>query len=186
MKKADFSDKEKIIDILYSSFVDNSSINYVVKQDHKKVKRTKLLMEYSFFKGMNFGEVFISNDETACCILLFPHNKKISFNAIWWDIKLCFGCIGVENIFKVLKRERQLKKNHPKSPFVHLWYIGVLPKHQGMGKGSYLAQKIIDSHKSKTIYLETSSKQNLQFYDRLSFKIIKVIEIGYRLYVLKR
>lgn len=186
MRKAVLTDKEKIIEILKTSFQGNKSIDFVVKQDSKRDIRTKLLMEYSFYKGMNYGEVFISEDEKACCILLRPEKEKLTLSSILWDIKLLFHCIGIENLFKVLKREKLLKKNHPKTKFIHLWYIGVLPKYQGQKKGSDLAKKIFTLYEKDNIYLETSTYKNLPFYERLGFKIINKLNLGYDLYVLKK
>jgi len=188
VRKATSLDKQIIIDILSQSFDQNQSVNFVVKQDRKRKNRIRLLIEYSFFIGLNFGEVFISDDETTCCILLLPEKKKTTLSSVFWEIKLLFRCIGVNNLIKVLNREKLLKQHHPDSPFIHLWYIGVLPRYQGKNKGSILIEEIITHYKltNKAIYLETSTLRNLPFYKRLGFKVINEIDIGYRLYILKR
>ena len=49
--------KNKVLDILYDSFYDNGSVNFVVKQDAKKDKRIKNLLEYSYYKGERFGNI---------------------------------------------------------------------------------------------------------------------------------
>ena len=48
MLKATYNDKELILDILCKSFDKNNSVNYVVRQDKKRKKRIRVLMDYSF------------------------------------------------------------------------------------------------------------------------------------------
>jgi ribosomal protein S18 acetylase RimI-like enzyme len=188
MRKAQNSDKNLIVDILSKSFNENQSINFVVKQNRKRKDRINLLIQYSFFIGMNFGDVFISDDETSCCIMLLPEKKKTTFFSLLWEVKLLFRCIGISNLMKILNREKLLKQHHPDSPFIHLWYIGVLPEYQGNNKGSLLIEEIITYYKltNKTIYLETSTLRNLPFYKKHGFKVISKINLSYSLYILKR
>ena len=36
MIRADYNDKERVVNILANSFADNKSVNYIIKQDKKK------------------------------------------------------------------------------------------------------------------------------------------------------
>ena len=98
--------KSKVLDILYDSFYDNSSVNFVVKQDSKKEKRIKTLLEYSYYKGERFGKIFLSEDETTAAIIIDPKKDKFSF----WELKLIFNVIGLRGLAKVLKREKKPKE----------------------------------------------------------------------------
>ena len=124
--------KSKVLDILYDSFYDNGSVNFVVKQDSKKEKRIKTLLEYSYYKGERFGKIFLSEDETTAAIIIDPNKDKFSF----WELKLIFNVIGLRGLAKVLKREKNLKKFKPENDFNYLWYVGVKEAHQGQGNGS--------------------------------------------------
>ena len=44
MIRADYKDKERIVKILTGSFEDNRSVNYIIKQDRKRIQRIKHLM----------------------------------------------------------------------------------------------------------------------------------------------
>jgi hypothetical protein len=79
MRKAGISDKSIILDILTRPFDDNKSVNYVVKQDQNRVDRITKLMDYSFNVCNEFGEVWISDDQQACALILFPDKKRSSF-----------------------------------------------------------------------------------------------------------
>lgn len=184
MREALNTDKQLVIDILSSSFEENKSINFVVKQDAKRKKRIQTLMEYSFFVGQEFGKVFISDDENSCAILI--HNKKDTLKSIVWDLKLVFKVIGLRNVLNVLKREKELSANHPNGKFIHLWYVGVFPEHQGKGIGSKLISELMEYYQGQQIYLETSTLTNLPLYKKFGFEIIKELDLGYKLFVLKK
>lgn len=178
------NEKQTVVDILYNSFMENMSVNFVVKQDKRREARIKTLMEYSYFKGVRFGKIYISKDQKACAIILLPSKEKTTLKSILWDLKLVFKCMGISNVKKVLKRESEIKKHHPNFDFLHLWYIGVDPDFQGQAKGTEMMARIIYDAKELglPIYLETSNERNFPFYEKLGFKMISEIDnLGYPL-----
>ena len=188
MRKATSSDKSVILDILTRSFDDNKSVNYVVKQDQKRVDRIKKLMDYSFDVCKEFGEVWISEDQQACALILFPDKKRSSFRTLLWDLKLALSVIGIDRVSAVLKREAMIKSNHPKVPIAYLWFIGVNPQLHGKGIGSAFIQEVIREcdRKKRPIYLETSMEKNLPFYKKFGFEIFQSLQLSYTLYQLRR
>jgi hypothetical protein len=176
--------KNQIIEILCESFDENQSVNFVIKQDSKRVKRIKILMEYSLYKGIILGEIYYDEKNQACAIILDKNKSKTTIKSIIWDIQLLFQCIGIKNIIKVLKREKEQKKLQPKNPFLHLWYLGVSVKNQGLGIGSNLIQEIIKDADVKRlpIFLETSTKRNFPFYEKNGFTHLNTLHsLGYEL-----
>lgn len=188
MRKAGISDKSIILDILTRSFDDNKSVNYVVKQDQKRVDRITRLMDYSFNVCNEFGEVWISDDQQACALILFPDKKRSSFRTLLWDIKLALSVIGLDRVSAVLKREAMIKANHPKESIAYLWFIGVNPQLQGKGVGSAFIQEVIQEceRKKRPIYLETSMEKNLPFYKKFGFEIFQSLKLSYTLYQLRK
>jgi len=188
MKNADYKDKNLVIDILTKSFDTNQSVNYIAKQDGKRLKRIRALMDYSFEVCYMFGDVFLSDDRKACALILYPDKKKTTLKSILLDIKLIFSCIGVENIKKALVRESKIKQLQPKTTMYYLWFIGVDPEHQNEGIGSVLLDEIINDSKNKQrpIYLETSTLKNLPWYKKYGFQIYNELELSYKLFFLKR
>ena len=155
-----------------------------MKQDKKRIKRLRTLMEYSYFIAYNFGDVYLSEDQLTCALLIDKTKKKTTLKSVCWDLKLMFKCIGIFNLGKVLKREKLINQNHPNEDFIHLWYIGVKKSEQGKGLGTQLMYQIINDNslKNKPIYLETSMEKNFPFYEKLGFKMISEIEsVGYPL-----
>jgi ribosomal protein S18 acetylase RimI-like enzyme len=188
MKNADYKDKNLVIDILTKSFDLNQSVNYIVKQDGKRLKRIRALMDYSFEVCYMFGDVFLSDDRKACALILYPDKKKTTFKSALLDIKLILSCIGVGNIKKALTRESKIKQLQPKHLMYYLWFIGVDSECQNKGIGSILLNEIIrdSKHKQRPIYLETSTLKNLPWYKKFGFQVYNELELSYKLFFLKR
>jgi ribosomal protein S18 acetylase RimI-like enzyme len=188
MKRADLRQKSIVVDILSRSFDDNKSVNYVVKQDGRRRDRIRGLMDYSFKVCNAFGEVWMSDDEQACALVLYPDRKRSTLDAILWDAKLALSVIGLTRVGQVLSREARIKSFHPKDRFCYLWFIGVPPEQQGTGKGSKLLDEVIrESEKDgRAIYLETSVERNIPWYKKHGFEIFQTLDLTYRLFMMRR
>lgn len=188
MRRANYKDKNLIIDILTQSFESNQSVNYVVNQDEKRVNRIRALMDYSFEVCSLFGDVFISDNKKACALVVYPDRKKTTVKSMLLDIKLIIQCIGAKNVMKALSREALVKKIQPKIAMTYLWFIGVGTTDQNKGLGSGLLQSIIEhsTQNDRPIYLETSTVRNLPWYSKFGFEVYSEQDLSYRLYFLKR
>lgn len=184
------TEKDIVIDIITEAFNENKSFNYVVKQDKSRAKRMKSLVEYCYNICKKYGEIHVSEDQTAVALINLPHKaKKNSLFSIGQDIRLIFKTIGIERLPLVLKRESVLKANHPNSPFCHLWYIGVKNDSQGKGAGSSLLLKIINKYKDEglPIYLETSMDQNVPWYEKHGFDVYNTnTDFGFTTYMIHK
>ena len=188
MIQAEYKDKERIVKILTSSFDDNSSVNYIIKQDKKRIRRIKKLMEYSFEVCYLFGKVLLSDDKKGCALIVLPEKKKTTFKSILLDLKLVLFCVGLSNVKKTMDREAKIKKLQPKESLYYLWFIGVEPIDHNKGIGSALLNEIIKESESekRIICLETSTLKNLPWYQKFDFTIYNEINLGYKLFFLKR
>ena len=139
MRKADKKDKKLVASILVSAFshiTEENSINLVIKQDHKRVNRMYILMEYLFERAMLFGEVYIANNEKGCLLIKFPHKEKVTLKTVLLDFNLAIKCIGLERVFYVLKRQKAAKKNYIKEDHIQPMIAGV--KKDQIGKARQL------------------------------------------------
>jgi GNAT superfamily N-acetyltransferase len=188
MIRAELKDKNLIADILTKSFKDNKSVNYLVKQDDKREQRLRSLMEYSFDICYLFGDIFLTNDKKGCALVVLPDAKKTTTKSVLLDLKLIFSCIGLSNISKAMSREAKIKNLQPKELLYYLWFIGVDPDEQHKGIGSALLAEVINEGESKqrTICLETSTLTNIPWYEKFGFKIYNELDLGYKLFFLKK
>lgn len=187
MIKATYTDKPLIVDILTQSFADNKSVNYIVKQDNKKIQRLGRLMEYSFDYCYWFGQILLSDDKQACALIIFPDKKRTTLKSIIADLKLITSCMGIANLKKAMQREKTIKQKHPDTLFTYLWFIGVKPENQNKGAGTALLHEIITASKkdNRPVLLETSVERNLPWYKNNGFEAYAELDFGYKLYCMK-
>lgn len=184
MIQATVEDKAIVVNILTSSFKDNRSVNYIIRQDKKRLFRIRKLMEYAFDVCILSGSIILSDDKKGCALVVLPDKKKVSFKSVLLDIRLVYYCCGIMNVFKALKRESNIKSFHPTVSFKHLWFIGVNPADQNKGIGSSILNHVIKD--DIPVYLETSTIKNLPWYKKAGFKIYSELDFGYTLYLLKK
>jgi len=188
MIKATYEDKELVIDILTDSFQTNQSVNYIVKQDSKRIQRVRALMDYSFEVCQDFGDVFLSDNKKACALILYPDKKRTNLKSILLDVKLILSCVGIGNMKKALRRESKIKKLQPNELMYYIWFIGVDSAYQNSGIGSdFLNEIIADSLlKKRPIYLETSTLKNIPWYKKFGFDVYNELDLTYKLFFLKK
>jgi len=188
MIKATRRDKSQVITLLKDSFIDNRSVNYIIKQDKHRERRMLALMDYSFEMCFRFGEVWVSEDRNAAALILYPQRKHLSIFSVWLDIKLIFQAIGIAGITRALEREARIKAKQPKEPMTYLWFIGVDPSYQHQGIGGRLLSDIItlSDEMNLPVCLETSTLKNLPWYERFNFYHYDQLEFDYTLYFFKR
>lgn len=188
MIRAQHTDKDLIVNILVSSFDDNKSVNYIIRQDSKRIERIKRLMEYSYDVCNMFGDIFLTEDKKGCALLILPDKKRTSIKSILLDAKFALTCLGLSNINKAMIREAKLKQVHPNGLVYYLWFIGVDAANQNKGIGTQLLRDVISEgqKQNRTICLETSTLKNVPWYEKFGFSIYHEFDFGYKLYCLKR
>ncbi len=175
-------DKERVIDILHSAFEPikkDNAINFVVKQDHKRSERIRLLMEYIVEDCFDFGEILLSDKKNACILIKYPHKEKITLQVLKRHLKLAFYCIGIKKLFKVLNRQATLKRHHVKEPHIHPVIMGATNEVKGMGFGVPAIKQLFEERAEANklpVIIETTTEQNAKMYQRFGFKIFKEIQ----------
>jgi ribosomal protein S18 acetylase RimI-like enzyme len=185
MIPAQKSDKEKVKQILIASFNDNPAINFIVKKGSRRDKRLENLMDYAFDVCLSFGEVFLSDDKTACALILFPEQRK-GIKSLLLDLRLVFNCMGLPKAIKVAKREKYRKNVRPSSIY-YLWFIGVDPKYQGQGIGTKLMHELIDGSREidLPLYLETTVEKNVGWYEQLGLSVFHEAQLHCKFFFLR-
>lgn len=190
MIKATKAQKELVIGILTDSFRENKSVQYIIQKSKNNDSALRELMDYSFEMCMVFGDVFLSEDNAGCALVLYPERKKSTPYAIWLDLKLCLKCIGISNVKNALVRETKIKAlqkivNHHTS---YLWFIGVATSNQNIGIGSQILKEVMaEAEKAgRNVILETSTVKNIPWYSKFGFSIYNKLDLSYTLYFLER
>jgi GNAT superfamily N-acetyltransferase len=173
MRKATRTDKSKIIHILTQSFDKELLTNWVVKQDKRCRQRMHALMDYAFEKAFPMNEIYLSQEEAGVAIWNYPNEKRTTLQSAWRDITFAFTVCSPERVLQIAKMESYIQGMHPKDKFLHLWFLGVLPSHQGKGISSSLMNPILSQcdYEKLPVYLETSNTKNVAIYATKGFKV---------------
>ena len=188
MVKATSADKAFIVDILVNSFDNNSSVNYIIKQDRKRGSRIKGLMNYSFDICYHFGCVFYSEDKKGCALILFPDKKKTALKSVFLDVRFALSSLDFTHFKKALAREAKIKALQINGSTAYLWYIGVDPFAQRKGIGTRLLHAVLQAPelKGRIVLLETSNLQTVNWYESFGFTVYGQLDLGYSLYFMKK
>jgi len=189
--RADVKDKKLVVDILTSAFIpkkENNSINLVVKQDKNRIQRMRVLMGYLFDRAMLFGAVFISDNKKACLLLNYPHKEKITCKTMQLDLQLAVQCIGIERVFKVLKRQRVARRNYPKEKYIKPIIVGVESEINGKGSAARLIIEVKNHYVNNQlpVVIDAASEDNVRLYKKFGFRVINKEEaLGFPIYYLR-
>ena len=173
MRKADLSDKDKVVKIICESFDTNPHVNYILKNDAKRAKRLAYLSEYAFYYGMRRNGVFLTEDGQGVSIIFAYHKVKMGLKDYWGQWKLILKCFTLFRALKVYRVEKHIK-NHRASnvEFLYLWFFGVTNETLGTSNGRDMMKFIFDMSLQQKLpmYLETSLKRNSIIYKRYGFE----------------
>lgn len=191
MRIATYTDKNLVAEILVSGFLqlkEENSINLIVKKDKKRTERMRVLMEYLFEKSFNSGEIYISNNNKSCILLLFPYQEKITLNTILSNFQLAYKCIGFERILQVLKRQKKVKKYYPKGKYIVPLIMAVTKESKGNGNAARLMIEVKNHYKNNKlpVIVDAASKKNVTLYKKFGFKVFKEDNsLGFPIYFLR-
>jgi ribosomal protein S18 acetylase RimI-like enzyme len=189
MKPASAKDKSHFVDILSKAFESNRSVNEVVLQDERRLERIQVLMDYSFEIAFEKNGAWQSDDGDAVLLGYYPIANKTTLKDFWQMGRLAFKSVGISRVRHVTKREKYIHKYHPKTPHFYLWFLGVEPSCQGQGKGGQLLNDLqaYCAQFGLPIILETSTPENLPFYQKHGFTIYHewLVREGYTVWFLK-
>ncbi len=164
------SDKPLVIDIITSTFLDNPSVNRVIKPDAPS-KRLAHLANFVFEYAWKRDGVFLSDDKSGVAVCFHNNYKKDNLKDYWEQIKLVKNAIGFNRVFSTLARESYLKKHKIDNEFLYFWFFGVKRQGQGTAAAFDLQRRIFElsDQKKLPIVLETSVPKNKKVYERFGF-----------------
>lgn len=181
MRKAELSDKDKVIKIICESFDTNPHVSFIVKNDSKRSKRMEALAEYAFKFGMRRDGVFLTDDGNGLAIIYEYNKLKMNLRENLMQLKLAFTTFSPERALMVNKLENQIKSHRASDEdFLYLWFFGVANEALGTNDARDLMKFIfqLSFDKKLPIYLETSLKRNMIIYKRFGLAEYNVFKTG--------
>ena len=191
MTRATREDKKLVIDILVEAFEpldDDNSINFVVKQDDRRMERMHVLMGYLFDKAMRSGEVFLSDNRASCLLISYKYQEVFSWASFKSDVQLVTKCIGIGRVSKVLKRQKIVKRNYPKTNHIRPMIFAVKNSYKGTVTAAKLIMQVFkDFEKNELpVIVDTASEEHVRLYQKFGLKVFNKEEsLGFPIYLLR-
>ena len=182
MRKAEKSDKDRVIKIICESFDSNPHVNLIIKNDKRRPSRMAAMAEYAFEVGMRRNGVHLTDDAQGVTIIFDFHKIKMNLYEYYLQFKLIFKSFTLPRVLMVNKVENLIKKNRASNvKFLYLWFFGVANEALGSSDGRDLMKFIfqLSADQKLPIYLETSLKRNNIIYKRYGFEDYNMLETGY-------
>ncbi|GHF19472.1 GCN5-like N-acetyltransferase [Kordiimonas sediminis] len=164
--------------IIAESFADDP-VNSWVFQNKKALEpfftavATKLYVKHGF--------CHIHDDGLGAALWLSDKTRK--HIPLWNSLDILANIIRYSG-FSALKRgmmlDAAMDKVRPVQPHYYLFAIGAVPEAQGRGVGSALLReglRLADADEMP-VYLESSKKNNVPFYQRFGFEVMDTLEPG--------
>lgn len=182
MRKAEKSDKDRVVKIICESFDANPHVNLIIKNDKKRPSRMAAMAEYAFEVGMRRNGVHLTDDGLGVAIIFDFNKVKLNLYEYYLQLLLIFKSFTVPRALMVNSIENLIKKNRASDvEFLYLWFFGVADEALGTSDGRDLMKFIfkMSSDQKLPIYLETSQRRNNLIYKRFGFEDYNTLKTGH-------
>ena len=171
MRKASLAEKDKVIDIISSTFDTNPGVNWLIKKRGRHKKKIYRLASYAFYKSYLREGAFISSNEKGVALCYKFNYQVFSIREVIYLLWFALFSINPSRIPKVLKRESYRRSKRPESgDYLYFWFLGVIP--DGRGAVYELRDAIFElaTEFKLPIYLETAMERTKVAYERYGFE----------------
>lgn len=142
-----------------------------------RVEKTRRLFAVFLEMLIPLNTVF-TTAELDGASLWIPPGRTISN---WQGIKQNLRILSVfgTGVWRSIRWWLSVESKHPRYPHWELFLIGVVPASQGKGIGTALLKPMLDKcdKEQMPIYLDTGNRENVRFYQRHRFKVMREINL---------
>ncbi len=173
------------VEVVKSSFRNDPLWERVFKGEADEDNKRLSFFEMPLRLGLTYGEVYSTSPELEGVSILIPGSKVKT--SIWRMLRS--GGLGaamklgsslgskLDKIFKPLEDDHKI--NMGDRDYLYISILGVDFDKQGQGFGGQLLKGLINisSDRDLPLYLETETEENVRFYEKFGFKVIKKINL---------
>ena len=164
---------------LTKAFMNDPLQTYVFPDEEERKKKSPFHFAAILQFGLNFGEVYASNNSEGAVVWLRPGETEVTPEKAeqggLGQLPDLLGEGAANRFFSVMDFLEPYHKKDITEPHWYTMVIGVDPIFHGKGLGKALLTPVLEKAqlKNEPIYLETAEPSNVAFYSKLGFKIIK-------------
>lgn len=140
-------------------------------------KRTLRFYQAIIRTGLLYGETYTSPELAGLAVWIKPENNNITLGILLRTrllvSLLALGPGPATRFMKSANYLEKLQKEVISEPHWILIQLGVEPRKQGKGLGSWLVQPVLDKADAGGVpcYVESADERNLSFYKRHGFEV---------------
>jgi len=161
---------------LAEAFLHDSMYRYFFGQTNGDIdpKQLRALLDGLVSLGLAAADVYCGKDAAhGAAIVMPPGLIEFPTKRMASTIIARLSHTGFGYLRRVLPISAELNRKRPKEPHWYVLLIGVAPALQGRGLGRRMMQHILQRADAvaQPVYLETSTRSNLRFYEQLGFHV---------------
>jgi hypothetical protein len=174
MKTASKSDKPLVIAILKRAFHDVPGLQWITGNGPDHTRKLEILLDASVELTLHQGQIWLSDDEQACCLFFYPEQRRLTPIALYHYARMVLQVIGLRRLPEILARERYIRAHQPTDQAcLYVWYIAAQADKSGMEaivdiKNGLFRKAYLEN---RAITMETTQAQVATVFERYGFDI---------------
>jgi ribosomal protein S18 acetylase RimI-like enzyme len=164
--------------VLSRSFHDDPLMTFLFPDQATRDADLHVLFTLAASAGLRRGHTYVlaepAGEIAGAAIWSPPEVEPLSDDETGPLVDAIVGRYGDEGLMRIGAMSEAMDANHPDSPHLYLFIVGVDPSRQGNGLGERLLAPTL-AHCDATgtaAYLESTNPRNIGFYQRLGFDTV--------------
>ncbi|PRP77996.1 hypothetical protein PROFUN_14084 [Planoprotostelium fungivorum] len=179
--------KEKIIETLRRSFLDDAAINYLLNRTHAEgdafyTRHKQMFIVNVGLHTYNTGDCYEVADYQAAALWLPPGKKLDNPIAALRYGPTIFWHLGYRSMMKMLDYSSYVdpvKAKYLKGrPYYYCFIVGTLPEHRGKGHCKALFKEHLEKGDRLPLWLEATSENSRDIYKKMGFEVLETVVMG--------
>lgn len=164
--------------VLTRSFLDDPLMEFLCPEHATRGADLQVLFTVAASAGLRRGHTYVLTDPTGdmagAAIWSPPEVEPLSDDEVGPVVDAIISRYGDEGLMRMGAMTEAMDANHPDSPHLYLFIVGIDPSRQGNGLGALLLEPTLANCDATgtAAYLESTNPRNVGFYQRLGFDIV--------------
>jgi len=178
VRKATAGDVGTLATTLARAFDDDPLTMWLFPDEVRRRRRLPRFFRSLLRTALPLGEVYSAGEGRCAAIWNPPGTFPLGWASDARVGAVTAGLVG-PRIVRCAAGLLYFAKHHPKEPHWYLQMLGTEPAQQGHGLGSAIIAPVLErcDHEGERVYLESSKKRNIPFYERHGFEVTAEIQI---------
>lgn len=176
--------KRKAAEVVASAFLDYPMFTHYFPSEKRRKRWLPWYMKNTLNCALRYGKVFVTSDFSGVMFVLPPnHTRLTNGDYIKNGFLLAPLIVGLKNYFRNDACEKFIADTHEQilsgREHYYLWGLVADPNTQRKGVGTALMKILTDAAdaENKPVYLETHDKNNVAYYEKFGFELVKAATI---------